>query len=80
MMPYLTTVLRDALGRSGKDVRLGNVRCVSAIRGWWTPTLKEEIFKRGGGGWMVGKVNVGKSQFLTLHGGALLILSRSIIS
>lgn len=62
LMPYLTAVLRDALGSSGKDVRLGNVRCVSAKRGWWTKDLKEDIWNRGGGGWMVGKVNVGKSQ------------------
>jgi hypothetical protein len=62
MMPYLRSVLRDALGRSGKDVRLGNIRCVSARQAWWTKELKEEIWKRGGGGWMVGKVNVGKSR------------------
>ena len=61
MMPYLLQVLRDALGSSGRDIRLGNVRCVSSKRGWWTKALKEEIWKRGGGGWMVGKVNVGKS-------------------
>ncbi|KAL3960103.1 hypothetical protein ACCO45_005220 [Purpureocillium lilacinum] len=30
--------------------------------GWWTKTVKEDIWKRGGAGWMVGKVNVGKSQ------------------
>ncbi|KAI4243809.1 MAG: hypothetical protein L6R42_010632 [Xanthoria sp. 1 TBL-2021] len=60
-MPYLVRVLRDALGPSGKDVRLGNVRCVSAKRGWWTKQVKDEIWDRGGGGWMVGKVNVGKS-------------------
>lgn len=62
MMPYLVSVLRDALGRSGQNVRLGNVRCVSAVRGWWTKELKEDIWNRGGGGWMVGKVNVGKSR------------------
>jgi hypothetical protein len=62
LMPYLRAVLRDALGRTGKDARLGNVRCVSAKRDWWTKELKEEIWHRGGGGWMVGKVNVGKSQ------------------
>lgn len=62
MMPYLRDVLRDALGRTAKDVRLGNIRCVSAKQGWWTKELKEDIWKRGGGGWMVGKVNVGKSQ------------------
>ena len=61
LMPYLTQVLRDALGGVAEHVRLGNVRCVSAKRGWWTSELKEQIFKRGGGGWMVGKVNVGKS-------------------
>lgn len=62
MMQYLTSVLRDALGRAGKGVRLGNVRCISAERGWWTTKLKEDIFARGGGNWMVGKVNVGKSR------------------
>ncbi|WPH03993.1 Hypothetical protein R9X50_00687700 [Acrodontium crateriforme] len=61
LMPYLQDVLRDALGRSGRNVRLGNVRCVSAKRGWWTKNVKEEIWARGGAGWMVGKVNVGKS-------------------
>lgn len=62
LMPYLVSVLRDALGSVGRDVRLGNVRCVSAKRSWWTKELKEDIWNRGGGGWMVGKVNVGKSQ------------------
>ena len=61
LMPYLVQVLRDALGSAGKDVRLGNVRCVSAKRGWWTKTLKEDILARGGGGWLIGKANVGKS-------------------
>ncbi|KAG5983399.1 hypothetical protein E4U55_008249 [Claviceps digitariae] len=62
MMPYLQDVLRDALGRLGDRVRLGNLRCVSARRAWWTGNLKEDVWKRGGAGWMVGKVNVGKSQ------------------
>jgi genetic interactor of prohibitins 3, mitochondrial len=62
LMPRLVEILRDALGSFGKDVRLGNVRCVSARRDWWTKDLKEEIWERGGGGWMVGKVNVGKSR------------------
>ena len=62
IMPWLREVLREALGRVGRKVRLGNVRCVSAKRSWWTKTLKEEIWERGGAGWMVGKVNVGKSQ------------------
>lgn len=61
LMPYLIEVLRDALGASAKDFRLGNVHCVSSKRGWWTAKLKEDIWNRGGGGWMVGKVNVGKS-------------------
>ena len=61
MMPYLIQVLRDALGSSAENIRLGNVRCVSSKRGWWTKNLKEDIWNRGGGGWMVGKVNVGKS-------------------
>ncbi|OBT83489.1 hypothetical protein VE02_06888 [Pseudogymnoascus sp. 03VT05] len=62
LMPRLVEILRDALGPFGKDVRLGNVRCVSARRDWWTKDLKEDIWERGGGGWMVGKVNVGKSR------------------
>lgn len=62
LMPWLVEVLRDALGRHARDVRLGNVSCVSAKRDWWTKDLKENIWDRGGGGWMVGKVNVGKSQ------------------
>lgn len=61
LMPYLRETLRDSLGQSGKNIRLGNVRCVSAKRGWWTKEVKEDIWSRGGAGWMVGKVNVGKS-------------------
>ena len=61
LMPYIVQVLRDTLGSSGDNVRLGNVRCVSAKRGWWTKQVKEDIWYRGGGGWVVGKVNVGKS-------------------
>ncbi|OHW99870.1 DUF974 domain-containing protein [Colletotrichum incanum] len=62
LMPYLREVLRRSLGKFGQLIRLGNVKCVSAQRGWWTKPLKEEIYERGGAGWMVGKVNVGKSQ------------------
>jgi hypothetical protein len=62
MMPYLVQVLRDALGAAGRDFRLGNVRCVSSHRGWWTKEIKEDIWRRGGASWMVGKVNVGKSR------------------
>ncbi|KAJ4307108.1 hypothetical protein N0V88_000485 [Collariella sp. IMI 366227] len=62
LMPYIKETLREALGRVGGRVRLGNVHCVSAKRAWWTKELKESIWKRGGAGWMVGKANVGKSQ------------------
>lgn len=62
LMPYLQRELRAALGRLGERVRLGNVSAVSAKRGWWTKDLKEKIWSRGGAAWMVGKVNVGKSQ------------------
>ncbi|KAI1780499.1 hypothetical protein F4818DRAFT_395919 [Hypoxylon cercidicola] len=62
LFPYLQEVLRDALGRTGKHVRLGNLIAVSSKRSWWTKELKEDIWKRAGAGWMVGKANVGKSQ------------------
>jgi hypothetical protein len=61
LMPYIQEVLRDALGRTNKLARLGNVRLVSAKRGWWTKQVKDDIWDRGGAGWLVGKVNVGKS-------------------
>ena len=61
LLPYMQDVLRDALGRVNKGARLGNVHLVSAKRGWWTKKVKEDIWERGGAGWMVGKVNVGKS-------------------
>lgn len=61
LMPYFTSVLRKALGSYADDIRLGNVHLVSAKRGWWTRDIKDSIWKRGGGNWMVGKVNVGKS-------------------
>lgn len=64
MMNYLVQVIRDSLGLFGRGVRLGNVRCVSAKRGWWIRQLKDEIYQRGGGGWLVGKANVGKSNLL----------------
>ncbi|PKS09687.1 hypothetical protein jhhlp_004307 [Lomentospora prolificans] len=66
LMPYLRDVLRDALGRVGRRVRLGNVHCVSANRGWWTTSLKKQIYERGGAGWMVGKANVGKSSLFSV--------------
>ncbi|KAH9875455.1 hypothetical protein J1614_004947 [Plenodomus biglobosus] len=61
LMPYIREVLRDALGRQNQNARLGNIRLVSAKRGWWTKQVKEDIWERGGAGWLVGKVNVGKS-------------------
>lgn len=61
LLPYMQDVLRSALGRVNKMARLGNVHLVSAKRGWWTKKVKEDIWDRGGAGWMVGKVNVGKS-------------------
>ena len=61
LMPYFTSVLRKALGSYAEDIRLGNVHLVSAKRGWWTRDIKDSIWQRGGGNWMVGKANVGKS-------------------
>lgn len=61
LLPYFRTVLRKALGRYGENLRLGNVHLVSAKRGWWTKEIKDDIWNRGGGNWMVGKFNVGKS-------------------
>lgn len=63
-MQYIRSVLREALGRAGKDVRLGNVHMISAHRGWWAKQVKEEIREHGGGIWVVGKANVGKSSFI----------------
>ena len=61
LMPYIRDVLRKALGHRDRKARLGNISCVSSKRGWYTKDLKESIWQRGGAGWMVGKVNVGKS-------------------
>lgn len=61
MMPKMLEILRDALGNTGEEIRLGNVRCVSAKRGWWTKMVKKSIAAQKGGNWLVGKVNVGKS-------------------
>lgn len=61
MMPKITAILRKALGHWGEKLRLGNVHLVSSKRGWWTSGLKDSIWKRGGGNWLVGKFNVGKS-------------------
>lgn len=61
MMPKFISILRTALGRSALKVRLGNVHLVSSKRGWWTKEIKDSIWRRGGGNWLVGKFNVGKS-------------------
>lgn len=61
MTPTLREILRDSLGSTRKNIRLGSVRCVSAKRGWWTKDVKEDIWDHGGACWLVGKVNVGKS-------------------
>ncbi|EXJ77279.1 hypothetical protein A1O3_10437 [Capronia epimyces CBS 606.96] len=61
MMPKLNSILRTSLGRRNQKIRLGNVHLVSSKRGWWTKDIKESIWKRGGGNWLVGKFNVGKS-------------------
>ena len=61
MMPKFISILRTALGRTGEKFRLGNVHLVSSKRGWWTKDIKDNIWGRGGGNWLVGKLNVGKS-------------------
>ena len=61
LMPTLVAILRNVLHGHGARFRLGNIYCVSSQRGWWTKKLKEDIWNRGEGGWMIGKVNVGKS-------------------
>jgi genetic interactor of prohibitins 3, mitochondrial len=62
LVPKLKEILREALGKTARNVRLGDVWCVSAKRSWWTKELKEDVWRTGGAGWMVGKVNVGKSR------------------
>ncbi|GAP83727.1 putative duf974 domain-containing protein [Rosellinia necatrix] len=61
LFQYLREVLRAALNPGRTNIRLGNVIAVSAKRGWWVRPLREDVWKRGGGGWLVGKANVGKS-------------------
>jgi genetic interactor of prohibitins 3, mitochondrial len=64
LMPYMREVLRKALGGAGENMRLGNMKLVSAKRGWWTTDVKDTIYNTGGGHWLVGKFNVGKSNLL----------------
>lgn len=63
-MEYMRAVLRDAIWNEPEDVRLGNVHMISCFRGWRSSQLRELVGKRGGGAWVVGKTNVGKSQFI----------------
>ncbi|KAL1964026.1 hypothetical protein VTN77DRAFT_7572 [Rasamsonia byssochlamydoides] len=64
LMQRIRKMLLDVLGLKQEDVRLGNVHMISAHRGWWTKKVKEEIREHGGGIWVVGKANVGKSSFI----------------
>lgn len=61
IMPKVVAILRSKMGHFGEKLRLGNVHLVSSKRGWWTKGLKDDIWHRGGGNWLVGKFNVGKS-------------------
>ncbi|KAL4892654.1 hypothetical protein BDV59DRAFT_37979 [Aspergillus ambiguus] len=63
-MDYVRSILREKLAHSDEHFRLGNVHMISAHRGWWTKKVKEEIRDHGGGVWVVGKANVGKSSFI----------------
>lgn len=63
-MAYIREVLRKALEAHNEVPRLGNVHMISAKRGWWTKEVKSEIKDHGGGIWVVGKSNVGKSNFI----------------
>jgi hypothetical protein len=64
-MEYMRAVLRDAISNEPEeDVRLGNVHMISCFRGWRSSQLRELVGERGGGAWVVGKTNVGKSQFI----------------
>ncbi|PQE21001.1 duf974 domain containing protein [Rutstroemia sp. NJR-2017a WRK4] len=66
MMPYLREILREAMGSSGRNVRLGDVTCVSAVRGWWTPMLKRSIYTRAGGNWV--PFRKGRGELIDLPG------------
>ncbi|KAL5045238.1 hypothetical protein BDW71DRAFT_184534 [Aspergillus fruticulosus] len=63
-MEFVRSVLREKLGISSEEFRLGNVHMISAYRGWWTKKVKEEMREHGGGIWVVGKANAGKSSFV----------------
>ncbi|KAE8150418.1 hypothetical protein BDV25DRAFT_154358 [Aspergillus avenaceus] len=63
-MEYIRSTIREILDKWGQGFRLGNVHMISAHRGWWTKKVKEEISDHGGGIWVIGKANVGKSSFI----------------
>jgi ribosome biogenesis GTPase A len=63
-MQYIRNILLSTLRIKSEDVRLGNVHMISAHRGWWTKSVKGDIREHGGGIWVVGKANVGKSSFI----------------
>ncbi|PYH91517.1 hypothetical protein BO71DRAFT_486182 [Aspergillus ellipticus CBS 707.79] len=63
-MPYIVSVLRKTLDLAPDVFRLGSVYMISAYRGWWTKVVKQQIREHGGGVWVVGKANVGKSSFI----------------
>lgn len=64
LMKRIREIILKVMGMKREDVRLGNVHMISAHRGWWTTRVKEEIRQHGGGVWIVGKANVGKSSFI----------------
>ncbi|KAL4920287.1 hypothetical protein BDW62DRAFT_177116 [Aspergillus aurantiobrunneus] len=63
-MEYVRSILREKLNVSAEEFRMGNVHMISAHRGWWTKKVKEEMREHGGGIWIVGKINAGKSSFV----------------
>ncbi|KAL4868565.1 hypothetical protein BDV12DRAFT_95954 [Aspergillus spectabilis] len=63
-MEYVRSILREKLNMSAQEFRMGNVHMISAHRGWWTKKVKEEMREHGGGLWIVGKANAGKSSFV----------------
>ncbi|KAL3461358.1 telomere stability and silencing-domain-containing protein [Aspergillus heterothallicus] len=63
-MEYVRSILREKLKIPREEFRMGNVHMISAQRGWWTAKVKEEMRDHGGGLWIVGKANVGKSSFV----------------
>jgi hypothetical protein len=64
LMQRVRSIIMKVLRFKQEDIRLGSVHMISAHRGWWTTQVKEEIRKHGGGIWVVGKANVGKSNFI----------------